>query len=36
MTLTMRLQFLIPQFLGTAIVSIPYGLMKVSEKKYIS
>ena len=33
-TLTMRLQFLIPQFIGGMVVSIPYALMKISEKKF--
>jgi hypothetical protein len=34
-TLTMKLQFIIPQFLGTLIVDVPYSLMKISEKKFI-
>ena len=34
-TLTVRLQFLIPQFIGTLIIDVPYSLMKVNEKKYI-
>lgn len=33
-SLTMQLQFLIPQFLGQCITGIPYGLMKVNEKSY--
>ena len=33
-TLTMRLQFLIPQFIGNMVITIPYNLMKVAEKKY--
>jgi len=34
-TLTMKLQFIIPQFLGQVIIDIPYGLMKISEKTFI-
>jgi hypothetical protein len=33
-TLTMKLQFIIPQFIGQVIIDIPYGLMKISEKKF--
>ena len=31
-SMTMQLQFLIPQFLGHALTSVPYGLLKVDEK----
>ena len=31
-SMTMQLQYLIPQFLGQALTSIPYGLLKVDEK----
>lgn len=34
--LTMELQYLIPQFLGYAIIDIPYNLYKVSLKKFTS
>jgi hypothetical protein len=30
--MTMQLQYLIPQFLGQALTSIPYGLLKVDQK----
>jgi len=33
-TLTMKLQFIIPQFLGQACTGIPYGLMKINEKEF--
>lgn len=33
-TLTMKLQFIIPQFLGQCVTDIPYGLMKINEKKF--
>jgi len=33
-SLTMQLQFLIPQLIGTAIIDIAYGLFKVSENKF--
>ena len=33
-SLTMQLQFLIPQLLGTAIIDIAYGLFKVSQNKF--
>ena len=33
-TLTMRLQFLIPQFIGTSLIDIPYALMKINENKF--
>ena len=35
-TLTMQLQFIIPQFIGQLIIDIPYGLMKIGEKKFKS
>ena len=31
-SMTMQLQYLIPQFLGQALTSIPYGLLKVDQK----
>ena len=34
-SLTMQLQFLVPQLIGTAIIEISYGLFKVSENKFI-
>ena len=34
-TLTMELQFLVPQFIGTAIIDIPYAFMKLSENRFI-
>jgi hypothetical protein len=33
-TLTMKLQFMIPEFLGQIVVNIPYSLLKISEKKF--
>ena len=30
--MTMQLQYLVPQFLGHALTSVPYGLLKVDEK----
>lgn len=33
-SLTMQLQFLVPQLLGTAIIDIAYGLYKVSQNKF--
>jgi len=33
---TMRLQFILPQFLGAVIVDIPYAIMKVGENKFSS
>ena len=35
-TLTMKLQFILPQFLGQFIIQLPYGLMKITEKTFIS
>lgn len=35
-TSTMKLQFILPQFLGQFIIDVPYGLMKISEKTFIS
>jgi hypothetical protein len=34
-TLTMKLQFIIPQFLGQLVIDVPYALMKIGEKKFI-
>ncbi len=34
--LTMQLQFLIPSFLGSVIIDVPYGLFKLDKKKFIS
>tara|TARA_Y100000590_G_scaffold163231_2_gene187142 strand:- start:1645 stop:2247 length:603 start_codon:yes stop_codon:yes gene_type:complete len=34
-TLTMELQFLVPQFIGKAMVDIPYAFMKISENRFI-
>ena len=34
--LTMELQFLVPQLLGTAIIDIAYGVLKVSQNKFIA
>lgn len=33
---TMELQYIIPQFLGTLFVEVPYALYKVSQNKFIS
>lgn len=33
--LTFELQFLIPKLLGGALIDVPYGLYKSSQKKYI-
>jgi hypothetical protein len=35
LTLTIRLQFLLPQLFGQLLVNIPYNIMKVGEKKFI-
>jgi hypothetical protein len=35
-TMTMRFQFIVPQLLGQIIVDLPYGLMKIEEKKFIA
>jgi len=34
-TLTMQLQFILPTFLGTAIVQIPYSIYKISQNTFI-
>jgi len=31
---TMKLQFILPQFLGAVIVDVPYAMMKVGENKF--
>ena len=33
-TMTMRFQFIVPQLLGQLVVDLPYGLMKIEEKKF--
>jgi len=33
-TMTMQLQFLIPELIAQCLVDIPYGIMKANEKKY--
>lgn len=33
-TMTMQLQFLIPELIAQCLIDIPYGIMKASEKKY--
>ncbi len=35
-TLILELQFLIPKFLGSVVIDIPYSLFKVNQKKYVS
>lgn len=35
-TMTMRFQFILPQLLGQLIVDVPYALMKIEEKKFLS
>ena len=34
-TLTMQLQFILPRFIGQAIVDIPYALYKISQNTFI-
>ncbi len=33
-TMTMQLQFILPELIATAMVAIPYSFMKANEKKY--
>jgi hypothetical protein len=33
-TMTMQLQFILPELVATALVAIPYSFMKANEKKY--
>jgi len=33
-TLTLELQYILPKFIGTIIIEIPYGLYKANQKKY--
>jgi hypothetical protein len=35
-TMTMRFQFILPQLLGQLIVDVPYALLKIEEKKFLS
>jgi hypothetical protein len=35
-TMTMRFQFILPQLLGQIVIDVPYGLMKIDEKKFTS
>lgn len=35
-TMTMRFQFIVPQLLGQLLIDLPYGLMKIEEKKFSS
>ena len=35
-SLTLQLQFLVPQLIGTAIIDVAYGLFKVSKNKFIN
>tara|TARA_B110000908_G_C10262557_1_gene460447 strand:- start:1129 stop:1620 length:492 start_codon:yes stop_codon:yes gene_type:complete len=34
-TFTMELQYIIPKFIGTSLIDIPYSIFKINQKKYI-
>jgi hypothetical protein len=33
-TLTMQLQFIIPQFIGSTLIEIPFTIQRLREKEY--
>jgi len=33
-TFTMELQYIIPKFIGTSLIDIPYSIFKINQKKY--